>query len=68
MKVTVEPDAIYIRDGKVRTAAGVTAGLDLALALVEEDLGRDLARAVANQLVMYSNAQEVNFNLAKKVR
>jgi len=52
-KVAVEPDAIHIRDGKVRTAAGVTAGLDLALALVEEDLGRDVAMAVANQLVMY---------------
>lgn len=52
-KLTVEPDAIQIRDGKVRTAAGVTAGLDLALALVEEDLGRDIALNVANQLVMY---------------
>ncbi|WP_110657573.1 GlxA family transcriptional regulator [Salinicola halimionae] len=49
----VEEDAIYIRDGKVRTSAGVTAGLDLALALVEEDLGRDIARRVASQLVMY---------------
>jgi transcriptional regulator GlxA family with amidase domain len=52
-KVIVEPDAIRIRDGKLRTAAGVTAGLDLALALVEEDLGREIAMAVANQLVMY---------------
>jgi transcriptional regulator GlxA family with amidase domain len=50
---TVEPDAIYLRDGKLRTAAGVTAGLDLALALVEEDLGRDIAMAVSSQLVMY---------------
>jgi transcriptional regulator GlxA family with amidase domain len=41
-----------VRDGKLRTAAGVTAGLDLALALVEEDLGRDLAMHVASQLVM----------------
>lgn len=49
----VEPDAIYLRDGKLRTAAGVTAGLDLALALVEEDLGRDIAVAVSAQLVMY---------------
>lgn len=52
-KVKVEPDAISIRDGKIRTAAGVTAGLDLALSLVEEDLGKDIAMAVANQLVMY---------------
>lgn len=52
-KVVVEEDAIHIRDGKVRTAAGVTAGLDLALALVEEDLGRDIAMRVASQLVMF---------------
>ncbi|WP_277961072.1 helix-turn-helix domain-containing protein [Pseudomonas sp. RIT-To-2] len=52
-QVTVDADAIHVRDGKLRTAAGVTAGLDLALALVEEDLGADLARRVASQLVMY---------------
>jgi transcriptional regulator GlxA family with amidase domain len=51
--VTVEEDAIHVRDGKVRTAAGVTAGLDLALALVEEDLGREIAMKVAGQLVMF---------------
>jgi transcriptional regulator GlxA family with amidase domain len=51
--VTLEVDAIHVRDGKVRTAAGVTAGLDLALALVEEDLGAELARRIASQLVMY---------------
>jgi len=49
----IDEDALYVRDGKLRTAAGVTAGLDLALALVEEDLGRDIARRVAAQLVMY---------------
>ncbi|WAH56986.1 helix-turn-helix domain-containing protein [Pseudomonas silvicola] len=52
-RVTVDADAIHVRDGKLRTAAGVTAGLDLALALVEEDLGADLARRVASQLVMF---------------
>jgi len=51
--LTVEPDALYVKDGKVRTAAGVTAGLDLALSLVEEDLGREIAMRVAAQLVMY---------------
>ena len=51
--VIVDEDALYIRDGKVRTAAGVTAGLDLALALVEEDLGRGVAMKVAGQLVMF---------------
>lgn len=51
--VIVDDDALYVRDGKVRTAAGVTAGLDLALSLVEEDLGRDIAMRVAGQLVMF---------------
>lgn len=51
--ITVDKDAIHVRDGKLRTAAGVTAGLDLALALVEEDLGRDIAMKVAGQLVMF---------------
>jgi transcriptional regulator GlxA family with amidase domain len=51
--ITVDEDAIHVRDGRLRTAAGVTAGLDLALALVEEDLGRDVALKVAAQLVMF---------------
>lgn len=51
--VHIEIDALHVRDGQVRTAAGVTAGLDLALALVEEDLGRDVAKKVASQLVMF---------------
>jgi len=51
--IIVEPDAIYLRDGPVCTSAGVTAGMDLALALVEEDLGRELAMRVASQLVMF---------------
>lgn len=52
-RVSVDEDAIHVRDGRVRTAAGVTAGLDLALALVEEDLGREIAMRVASQLVMF---------------
>jgi transcriptional regulator GlxA family with amidase domain len=51
--VEVEPDALYVRDGRVFTAAGVTAGMDLALALVEEDLGRRMAMAVARYLVVF---------------
>ena len=51
--VTVDADAIFVRDGHVWTSAGVTAGMDLALALVEEDLGAPLAVAVARWLVMY---------------
>ncbi|WP_413626791.1 GlxA family transcriptional regulator [Luteibacter sp. Lutesp34] len=49
----VEADAFVVRDGPVCTAAGVTAGMDLAIALVEEDLGRDIAKAVASELVMF---------------
>lgn len=51
--VRVDPDALFVADGPVRTAAGVTAGMDLALALVEEDLGRDVAMGVAAQLVIF---------------
>jgi transcriptional regulator GlxA family with amidase domain len=52
-KVRVEQDPIFVRDGAVWTSAGVTAGIDLALALVEQDLGRDMALAVARYLVMF---------------
>jgi transcriptional regulator GlxA family with amidase domain len=51
--VRVEPDPIFLRDGSVWTSAGVTAGIDLALALVEEDLGRSVALAVARYLVVF---------------
>jgi len=51
--VSVEPDPIFVRDGPVWTSAGVTAGIDLALALVEEDLGRSVALAVARYLVVF---------------
>jgi transcriptional regulator GlxA family with amidase domain len=49
----VDCDPIFITDGRVSTSAGVTAGMDLALALVEDDLGRDVAHAVAQELVMF---------------
>lgn len=49
----VDPDAIYVRDGNTYTSAGVTAGIDLALALVEEDYGPELTRDVARALVVY---------------
>jgi transcriptional regulator GlxA family with amidase domain len=51
--VTVEADPIFVRDGDIWTSAGVTAGIDLALALIEEDLGRREALAVARQLVVF---------------
>jgi transcriptional regulator GlxA family with amidase domain len=49
----VDPDPIYIRDGNTYTSAGITAGMDLALALVEEDLGSPMALKVARELVLY---------------
>jgi transcriptional regulator GlxA family with amidase domain len=51
--VEVERDAIFVADGSTYTSAGVTAGMDLALALVEEDLGPEAAREVAQQLVVF---------------
>ena len=51
--VRVEPDPIFVHDGPAWTSAGVTAGIDLALALVEEDLGRTVALAVARYLVVF---------------
>ncbi len=52
-QIRVEADPIFIKDNDVYTSAGVTAGMDLALALVEEDHGRDIALAVARGLVMF---------------
>jgi len=51
--VTVEPNPIFVHDGPVWSSAGVTAGIDLSLALVEEDLGRAIALGVARHLVMF---------------
>ncbi|OYU69584.1 MAG: AraC family transcriptional regulator [Alphaproteobacteria bacterium PA2] len=52
-KVRLEADRIYIRDGAIWTSAGITAGIDMSLALIAEDLGEDVARSVAQQLVVY---------------
>jgi transcriptional regulator GlxA family with amidase domain len=51
--VQVEPDRIFVREGRVVTSAGVTAGIDVALALVEEDHGVEVARRVARWLVVF---------------
>jgi transcriptional regulator GlxA family with amidase domain len=51
--IEVSADSIYVRDGNVWTSAGVTAGMDLALALVEEDLGREVALAIARRFVLF---------------
>jgi transcriptional regulator GlxA family with amidase domain len=52
-KIRLEPDRIFVRDGDVWTSAGITAGIDLALALVEDDLGGEVARRTAQQLVVH---------------
>jgi transcriptional regulator GlxA family with amidase domain len=52
-RVRVEPDAIHVRDGRYVTSAGISAGIDLSLALVEDDHGPEAARAVARELVVF---------------
>jgi len=51
--IRVEPDRIFVRDGNVWTSAGITAGIDLALALIAEDLGEAVAKRTAQRLVVY---------------
>lgn len=51
--LTVDPEPIFIRDGKLSTSAGVTSGIDLALAMIEEDLGLELSLRVARAMVVY---------------
>jgi transcriptional regulator GlxA family with amidase domain len=51
--VEVDPDPIFVRDGHIATSAGVTSGIDLALALVEEDIGREAALTIARHLVVF---------------
>src|SRR4051812_5327669 len=52
-KVKLEPDRIYTRDGNIWTSAGITAGIDLALAMVGEDYGDEIVQRTAKQLVLY---------------
>ena len=52
-KVKLEPDRIFVRDGNIWSSAGITAGIDLALALATEDFGEEVARETARQLVLY---------------
>jgi transcriptional regulator GlxA family with amidase domain len=52
-RVTLDPDRIFVRDGEIWTSAGITAGIDLALALVEDDLGSEVALHTARQLVVH---------------
>jgi transcriptional regulator GlxA family with amidase domain len=52
-RINVNPDAIFVKDGKYYTSAGITAGIDLCLAFIEEDFGRDVAMQVAREMVVY---------------
>jgi transcriptional regulator GlxA family with amidase domain len=52
-KVKLEPDRIYVRDGNIWSSAGITAGIDLSLALAAEDYGDEIAQQTARQLVLY---------------
>ena len=52
-KIAVEPDAIFVQDGRMLSSAGVSAGIDLSLALVEQDHGAELAREIARSLVVF---------------
>ncbi|MGL6062344.1 MAG: GlxA family transcriptional regulator [Bradyrhizobium sp.] len=52
-KVKLEPDQIFVRDGDVWTSAGITAGIDLSLAMIAEDYGEEIAQKTARQLVLY---------------
>src|SRR3954451_8768110 len=52
-KLRVQPDALFVKDGRFYTSAGVTAGIDLALSLIEEDFGSRVALAVAREMVVY---------------
>jgi len=52
-KLKVEPSALFLKDGAFYTAAGVTAGIDLTLALIEEDFGRSIALSIAREMVVY---------------
>ncbi|MBV6698527.1 DJ-1/PfpI family protein [Kitasatospora aureofaciens] len=69
--IEVDPDPIHVRDGHIATSAGVTAGIDLALALVEEDLGRDTALLIARHLVVFlrrpGNQAQFSTQLAAQV-
>lgn len=51
--IRIDGDRIFIQDGRIWTSAGITAGIDMSLAMVEEDLGRDVAQAIARMLVVY---------------
>jgi transcriptional regulator GlxA family with amidase domain len=52
-RVRLEPDRIFVREGEIWTSAGITAGIDLTLAMIEDDLGSEVAKSTAQQLVVH---------------
>jgi transcriptional regulator GlxA family with amidase domain len=62
-KVRVEMDRIFIADGSIWTSAGMTAGLDMALGLIERDMGAGVARATARMMVVHHRRLEVNLSI-----
>ena len=64
-KAKVEMDRIFIADGPIWTSAGMTAGIDLALGLVERDMGQDIARATARQMVVYHRRAGVSRSIPR---
>ncbi len=52
-QVTLEPDRIFVREGETWTSAGITAGIDMSLAMIADDLGEEISRSTAQQLVVY---------------
>ena len=66
----LDADRIFVRDGKFWTSAGITAGIDLALALVEDDLGDDIARRAARELVVHQRRQggQSQFSVMQDIR
>ena len=66
--VRLEPDAIYVRDGSIWTSAGVTAGMDLALAMVEEDHGREIALVSNDFTVLGASSSVINMKKIKHVK
>lgn len=67
-RVNVQPDAIYTRDGNVWTSAGITAGMDLALAMVEADHGRKLATKVARRMVLQARRSGGQSQLSRQLQ
>jgi transcriptional regulator GlxA family with amidase domain len=67
-RVSLDPEAIFVRDGPCATSAGVAAGIDLALALVEEDLGAAMALATARELVVYFKRSGAQLQYSEPLR